>query len=866
MIRRLLTIAAVLVGAIGAIVASAPPVAAHADFIGSTPADGSTVVEAPTVVVLEFSEPASSTAAEFQLFDPSGALVPGVTLVTTTSPSASFELTLPGGLGTGTHAVVWQGLVSLEGHGISGQIRFNVGAPTAGGAVLVAPADDTASWVDTSTDAVKALWFVAFALVIGALVLMAWGLARSPVPTSAEALAIAPGVVALGDGDGSLQQDLAPTGAGIPGDGALGDGLLGDGLLAVDDRVDAETSNEFAREPRRVLVDAARRLLIPGVVGLAAATVARLVLTVAAFGSGTINGDAWRAAFDVRTGDLALKSVAVMIPIVWAVTMMRRATRPIDLGALAGLLAVLGVFEVASGHSGSGERAGAAVVVTTVHLVAMGVWLGPLLGLVLLGGPAWSALDQHDRRSTRLAFLARYGRVGGTALVIVVLTGVITARDRVGWSFWDEGNYGTLLTLKAAIAAVVVVPLALWHRMHLNRPEPEPARFVSSRPFGRTLRLEIAGLLAIAGLASVLTSENVVRTPSADAGASAASAGFVTPAPGGAAGSEDAGAAGSVTEAPPPTTAAACADPSVNRPACYETYFDGVVRGPGGPTAALDELATLMAADEYVTAQCHQISHDIGHSAAVQAGGDIAAAFTYGTSTCWSGYYHGVVEQTIEQFTDDDLTARMSTICPADPADPYSFDRYNCVHGLGHGVTIRTGGDVFAALPFCDALADPWDRSSCDGGVFMENIIEAQAGSTTTSLDPDDPVYPCNAVGDDHKYQCYQMVTSSILWRNGYDYAAAFETCDSVEEGYVAVCYRSMGRDISGGSLLDPVETVALCSLGSEAFRTECFEGAAANATLDHRDGVKSTELCDAVEPRYQVKCYAARDQILATF
>jgi hypothetical protein len=273
-----------------------------------------------------------------------------------------------------------------------------------------------------------------------------------------------------------------------------------------------------------------------------------------------------------------------------------------------------------------------------------------------------------------------------------------------------------------------------------------------------------------------------------------------------------------------------------------------------------------MDADGYVASQCHQIAHRIGHSSAVLYGGDISSAFRFGTSVCWSGYYHGVVEQTIEGLTDEDLTARMSSICPVDAANPYSFDRYNCVHGLGHGVTIRTGGDVFAALPFCGALTDPWDRSSCDGGVFMENIIEAQAGNTDASLKPDDPVYPCNAVEDVHKLQCYQMVTSNILWQNGYDYAAAFRTCDGVETAYVSTCYRSMGRDISGGTLLDVPRTVELCNLGAERFRLDCFLGAAANATLDRRDGTRSTELCDAVVEAYRQPCYDERDRILATF
>jgi copper transport protein len=809
--RRRLPLLAGLVAAF--VVLLAAPAWGHAELAGSEPADGSTVATAPSVVTLRFTEPATAASTRWSLYGPDSRRVADLDLTAPAADEAdTFQVALPSGLAPGTYSVGWDGLVTTEGHAVSGQVRFSIGAATVG--VDAGPAGGTSgtslpAWLEEGTDAAKSLWYVSLSLAVGGLVLLAW------------------------------------------------------------------SRRTAARPGTAAFVRAARVLVWWGAVALCALTIVRFGLVVATFGDGAFTRAGWRAALDARSGSLGLKSIAVTPAILYAARLARRDRRLSDLVPAAALLTLLGVLEVAAGHSGTGERRASAVLVTSIHLLGMALWLGPLLAVLLVpvaARGAWAAVDPADRRAARLGFLRDFAALGGTALGAVLVTGVVTAHDRTGWRFWD-GGYGRTLTLKLLLVAAVVVPLAAYHRSHLARPDAIGERFVDGTRFRRTFRVEVAALVAVVVAAAVLTGQD----PTPGGGATAAAVGATGSGASGAAGAADSTGAGTsgapqqIAESSPvaaltPTQPSDCADPDINRIACYETYFDGIVQGAGGPSTALTELSEAMGTDQFVASQCHQLAHQIGHTAAVLYGGDISAAFRFGDSVCWSGYYHGVVEQTIENMSDADLTAKMSAICPIDPANPYSFDRYNCVHGLGHGVTIRTKADVFAALPFCDALTDPWDRSSCDGGVFMENIIEAQAGNQDVSLKADDPVYPCNAVGEAHKLQCYQMVTSNILWRNGYDYAAAFATCDTVEAGYIGTCYRSMGRDISGGSLLDVPKTVELCDLGGEAHRLDCFLGAAANATLDRRDGVKSTELCDVLPEQYRQPCYAERDQVLATF
>src|SRR3989442_12919190 len=83
---------------------------------------------------------------------------------------------------------------------------------------------------------------------------------------------------------------------------------------------------------------------------------------------------------------------------------------------------------------------------------------------------------------------------------------------------------------------------------------------------------------------------------------------------------------------------------------------------------------------------------------------------------------------------------------------------------MGHGLTMFRGHDLPQALTDCDLLSDGWDRESCYGGAFMENVINVtsphhpatelaahrhhhMAMSPFKAIDPAAPPYPCSIVG-----------------------------------------------------------------------------------------------------------------------
>src|SRR5204863_190992 len=63
------------------------------------------------------------------------------------------------------------------------------------------------------------------------------------------------------------------------------------------------------------------------------------------------------------------------------------------------------------------------------------------------------------------------------------------------------------------------------------------------------------------------------------------------------------------------------------------------------------------------------------------------------------------------------------SLCTGKEISKTYFLLYQCVHGLGHGLMIYSLNDLPYSLHVCDQLATMWDRSSCTGGVFMQNFL-----------------------------------------------------------------------------------------------------------------------------------------------
>jgi hypothetical protein len=300
---------------------------------------------------------------------------------------------------------------------------------------------------------------------------------------------------------------------------------------------------------------------------------------------------------------------------------------------------------------------------------------------------------------------------------------------------------------------------------------------------------------------------------------------------------------------PDQTTVRECRD----EPACYQQAFGNLAfaRGPG---VALRRFDTAIRTNGVVRAHCHPMVHVIGSAALARMRGDVGQAFAQGSASCWSGYYHGVLERAFGGRRPDESVSDVARDLCAHRRGWTVFLTYQCVHGLGHGLMITLGYDLPGALRVCDRLTTEWDRSSCAGGAFMENVV---ASSIVKSpwLKTDDPLFPCQRVAERHRLSCYLFATSWVNRLNGFDWEQTARTCRSAGTRWIPTCFQSMGRDASGYTGQNAHRVVAICRR-DRSYWQDCVAGATRDFAGNFSSRPHAATLCKLIPPSAQPRCY----------
>jgi hypothetical protein len=289
---------------------------------------------------------------------------------------------------------------------------------------------------------------------------------------------------------------------------------------------------------------------------------------------------------------------------------------------------------------------------------------------------------------------------------------------------------------------------------------------------------------------------------------------------------------------------------------CVEQAF-GNIAYYQGPKRAL--IAFEDRYGDFSDPDCHRVAHTIGSASLARNRGNVARTFAQGDSSCFSGYYHGVLERSlvgVRGYEPETLGAVARELCNDVERESSLWLAYQCLHGLGHGLMITTGYTLPLSLKACDRLSRPWARTSCNGGVFMENISTLY-GFKSRFVRDDDPVYPCNAVAEEDKLRCYEVVTSRIVRTLDGDWEETANVCATVERKWVSACFRSLGRDVAGQAHDEPVKIFELCALAREAGgEATCIDGAARAMTGNFKNGRRASVLCDMAAAEYRQQCY----------
>jgi hypothetical protein len=289
---------------------------------------------------------------------------------------------------------------------------------------------------------------------------------------------------------------------------------------------------------------------------------------------------------------------------------------------------------------------------------------------------------------------------------------------------------------------------------------------------------------------------------------------------------------------------------------CFEQAMGNIVYGEG-PGAAFRVFDRKVNSDAVFASGCHRIVHLMGSAALARYDGNVGKAFAEGSASCASGYYHGILEHAFAQARDlsvDGLGEVARGLCAGEDLRRSTYLTFQCIHGLGHGLMIRSGYNLDFSLSVCDELATSWDRRSCHGGAFMENISSSY-GVESQWLKDDDLIYPCNAVPESQKEGCYLIVTARILEVNGFNWEDAARTCWQSDRRWIDTCLQSYGRDVAGFSVFNQGRIVELCALAGSG-EAACYYGAT-RAIANNFMGVRpAAALCDAAPARSRPRCF----------
>ncbi|MFF2269119.1 copper resistance CopC/CopD family protein [Cellulosimicrobium cellulans] len=153
-------------------VAGAPPAAAHASLVSTTPAHGDVLDDSPDAVTVVFDEPVTVVGGSFSVAGPDGVRHDAGT-ESYDDARTSVTTALAPDLPDGTYVVSWR-ILSLDTHVTGGSVSFSVGAAASGPSPPPATSEPARLLVAVATPAGRWLTTIGASLLAGVGVVLAW--------------------------------------------------------------------------------------------------------------------------------------------------------------------------------------------------------------------------------------------------------------------------------------------------------------------------------------------------------------------------------------------------------------------------------------------------------------------------------------------------------------------------------------------------------------------------------------------------------------------------------------------------------------------------------------------------------------------
>ena len=155
---------------------------------------------------------------------------------------------------------------------------------------------------------------------------------------------------------------------------------------------------------------------------------------------------------------------------------------------------------VLTGHAASAGSHDLAVISLLVHIIAVSLWVGGLVGLL------WAAAAGAKRGGYAIT---RFSTLAGWCIAVVAISGIVNAAVRLGaWSPLFTSGYGRLVLAKAACLIGLAAFGAAHRRRSVRRASESPDAPLQWGAFAQLAAAELALMSATIGIAVALS-----RTP-----------------------------------------------------------------------------------------------------------------------------------------------------------------------------------------------------------------------------------------------------------------------------------------------------------------------------------------------------------------
>jgi copper transport protein len=394
--RRAWLVVATAVAAAVAL-ASASSALAHATLQDTEPARGTTVGVQPRSVVFHFSERVELNFSSIHVFDAVGRVVDDGHAVHPDGNSSDVAIGLGSNVPQGTYTATYR-VISADGHPVSGGFLFSIGkagpAPSKTVAQL-AGGSSVGPGTTISFAVARAIQYGAIALAIGAFAFLLlpwlgglravagagpeWRAASRAFPDHARvpfAIAVVAGVTS--SIMGIVLQGQTAVGASLLD--ALGTSVVW-GVL----------------ETHYGLIWGLRLLVWLGLGCVLALAYRREKLPVLQPATLSAAGLALPRGF----GDRRLLSLVLV------------------------LLALLGISPALAGHANAQDPTAILLPSTVAHVIALSIWIGGLVMLLLVLPWSTRLLPLPDRSRLLAGVLSRFSAIAGACVAVVLLTGIV---------------------------------------------------------------------------------------------------------------------------------------------------------------------------------------------------------------------------------------------------------------------------------------------------------------------------------------------------------------------------------------------------------------------------------------------------------